>query len=440
MSFSFIAPHSEVQISRFYAVYVSRYVSKIIMLTTSVEAICFNYRPKKDSTYPIMLRLTKSGKRKYVSLEVSVKEEDWDFSKNTPKRKCPDRDLILSIIEKRTAAYRAQINEYRMENKDYTLETLVQRTENPVRNMTVGSYLDLFISQLKEENRLGYAESFRGLRSSLLLYCKSLDIKFSAIDNQWLKGYELFLKKGGKAKNTIGIRFRSLRALYNKAMADEVVKKDYYPFDSFKVSQFHEQTKKRAIKREDIQRIIDLDLRTITNYRSPYLELGRDLFIFSYLSCGINLTDMARIRYSDIFNGRLEYHRKKTKKLISCKLQEPALKIIEKYRKKNATSSDYIFPILDRKVHKTETQIRDKVRKANKATNKALHKIESKLGLPIDLTTYVARHSFATVLKRSGVSTSIISESLGHSSEKVTQYYLDSFENEQIDNAMMNLL
>ena len=440
MSFSFMAPHSEVQISRFYTVYVSRYVSKIIMLTTSVEAICFNYRPKKDSTYPIMLRLTKSGKRKYVSLEVSVKEEDWDFSKNTPKRKCPDRDLILSIIEKRTAAYRAQINEYRMENKDYTLETLVQRTENPVRNMTVGSYLDLFISQLKEENRLGYAESFRGLRSSLLLYCKSLDIKFSAIDNQWLKGYELFLKKGGKAKNTIGIRFRSLRALYNKAMADEVVKKDYYPFDSFKVSQFHEQTKKRAIKREDIQRIIDLDLRTITNYRSPYLELGRDLFIFSYLSCGINLTDMARIRYSDIFNGRLEYHRKKTKKLISCKLQEPALKIIEKYRKKNATSADYIFPILDRKVHKTETQIRDKVRKANKATNKALHKIESKLGLPIDLTTYVARHSFATVLKRSGVSTSIISESLGHSSEKVTQYYLDSFENEQIDNAMMNLL
>ena len=102
------------------------------MLTTSVEAICFNYRPKKDNTYPIMLRLTKSGKRKYVSLEVSVKEEDWDFSKNTPKRKCPDRDLILSIIEKRTAAYRTQINEYRMENKDYTLETLVQRTENPV--------------------------------------------------------------------------------------------------------------------------------------------------------------------------------------------------------------------------------------------------------------------------------------------------------------------
>ena len=394
------------------------------MLTTSVEAICFNYRPKKDNTYPIMLRLTKSGKRKYVSLGVSVKEENWDFNKNIPKRNCPDRDMILSIIEKRTAEYRAQINEYMTENKDYTLETLVQRTESSVRNMTVGSYLDRFISQLEEENRLGYAESFKGLKSSLLLYCKSLDIKFSAIDNQWLKGYELHLKKEGKARNTIGIRFRSLRALYNKAIADEVVKRDYYPFDTFRISQYHEQTKKRAIRREDIRRIIDLDLRTITNYRSPYLELGRDLFVFSYLTCGINLADMARIRYADIFNDRLQYHRKKTNKLITCKLQEPALKIIEKYRKENATPEAYIFPILDRMVHKTETQIRDKIRKANKAVNKALHKIEEKLGLPIELTTYVARHSFATVLKRSGVSISIISESLGHSSEKVTQIYL----------------
>ncbi len=100
------------------------------MLTTLVEVICFNYRPKKDNTYPIMLRLTKSGKRKYVSLGVSVKECNWDFNKNIPKRSCPDRDLILSIIEKRSAEYRAQINELKVENKDYTLDNLVKRVEN----------------------------------------------------------------------------------------------------------------------------------------------------------------------------------------------------------------------------------------------------------------------------------------------------------------------
>ena len=410
------------------------------MLNTSVEAICYKVRALRDGTFPLMLRLTQNRKRKYLSLGMSVEERFWDFKKNTPKRNCPDRDAILSVIERKSKQYREQITQFKVEGKDYTLETLVQRVENPVRQMNFGEYLDYLIQQLKEENRLGYAESFKGLKSSLILYCDCLDFQFTHIDQQWLKGYEMFLIRSGKKENTIGIRFRSLRVIYNKAVSEKLVKREYYPFDDFKVSKFHEQTMKRAISKEDIKRIIELDLRTVTTYHSPYLSLGRDLFLFSYLSCGINLTDMARIRYCDIFEGRLSYHRQKTGKLISFQLQPMALDIIAKYRKPEARQDDYVFPILDRKVHKTAIQIRDKVRKANKAANKALHRIGETLGIPISLTTYVARHSYATVLKRSGVSTAIISESLGHSSEKVTQIYLDSFENSQIDEAMKNLL
>lgn len=183
------------------------------MLTTSVEAICLNYRPKKDNTYPIMLRLTKSGKRKYVSLGVSVKEEHWDFNKNTPKRNCPDKDVIISIIEKRTAAYREQINEYNVENKDYTLESLVNRVENPMNNQSVGNFIDYYIKYLQGMNRHGYAKTFAELKSSMLGYCKSLDIYFSDIDLEWLKGYEVHLRNRNYAPNSIGIRFRTLRAL-----------------------------------------------------------------------------------------------------------------------------------------------------------------------------------------------------------------------------------
>ena len=409
-------------------------------MNTYLDVVCYRSKILADGTSPIMLRLTKDGKRKYISLHLSANQSQWDFKKNTPKRNCPDRDAILSVIERKSKQYREQITQFKVEGKDYTLETLVQRVENPVRQMNFGEYLDYFIQQLKEENRLGYAESFKGLKSSLIRYCDSLDFQFTHIDQQWLKGYEMFLIRSGKKENTIGIRFRSLRVIFNKAVSEKLVKREYYPFDDFKVSKFHEQTMKRAISKEDIKRIIELDLRTVTTYHSPYLSLGRDLFLFSYLSCGINLTDMARIRYCDIFEGRLSYHRQKTGKLISFQLQPMALEIIDKYRKPEATPNDYVFPILDRKVHKTAIQIRDKIRKANKAANKALHRIGEKLGIPIDLTTYVARHSYATVLKRSGVSTAIISESLGHNSEKVTQIYLDSFENSQIDEAMKNLL
>ncbi len=409
-------------------------------MNTYLDVVCYRSKILADGTSPIMLRLTKDGKRKYISLHLSANQSQWDFKKNSPKRNCPDRDAILAVIESKSRQYREQITQFKVEGKDYTLETLVQRVENPVRQMNFGEYLDNLVSVLKAENRYGYARNIVELKASVLHFRKTLDFYFSDIDLRWLRDYELYLRGKGNKANTIGIRFRALRMLYNRAITDRVVKRDSYPFDDFKVSEFHEQTMKRAISKEDIKRIMSLELRTVTTYHSPYLSLGRDLFLFSYLSCGINLTDMARLRYCDVFEGRLSYHRQKTGRLISFQLQPMALEIIEKYRKPEATPNDYVFPILDRKVHKTEMQKREKIHKAMKATNKALRRIGEQLGIPIDLTTYVARHSYATVLKRSGVSTAIISESLGHSSERVTQIYLDSFENSQIDEAMKNLL
>ena len=110
--------------------------------------------------------------------------------------------------------------------------------------------------------------------------------------------------------------------------------------------------------------------------------------------------------------------------------------IINKYKNEN---SEYLFPILT-SYHKTEIQVANRLHKVLAKLNKHLKEIGLVLNLSIPLTTYVARHSYATVLKRAGVSTSIISESLGHSSERITQIYLDSFNNEQIDEAMSHLL
>ena len=149
---------------------------------------------------------------------------------------------------------------------------------------------------------------------------------------------------------------------------------------------------------------------------------------------------MLHLRYQDVFDGRVTYHRQKTGKLISFQLHPTALEIIRKYFQDEHSPDDYIFPILKSKVHITATQQYSRVKRVTRLVNRYLKIIGEHLNLPIPLTTYVARHSYATVLKRSGVSTAIISELLGHSSEKITQIYLDSFENSQIDDAIKNLL
>ena len=169
-----------------------------------------------------------------------------------------------------------------------------------------------------------------------------------------------------------------------------------------------------------------------------YLQLAKDIFLFSYFGAGINFSDISLLRYSDIVDGRVHYIRKKTGKPISFPLLEDARAIIEKYSKERHSSADYIFPIRDRKVHKTEIQKRNRIHKVIGHVNKQLKVLGEMAGIE-HLTTYVARHSYATVLKRAGVSVELISETLGHSDLSTTQIYLDSFENSQIDKAMENL-
>lgn len=167
------------------------------------------------------------------------------------------------------------------------------------------------------------------------------------------------------------------------------------------------------------------------------IQLSRDIFVFSYFCGGINFTDMANLTTENLVDGRLNYIRQKTGKKINLPLQEIALKIIARYADNDR---GYLFPILDKREHKTPQQKHNRIHKMIGKVNLNLREIATLAGVSAYLTTYVARHSFATILKRSGVNIGIISESLGHSDLTTTQIYLDSFENSQIDEAMKNLL
>ena len=406
------------------------------MLNTSVEAICLNYRPKKDNTFPIMLRLTKSGKRKYVSLGISVKEKDWDFKKNQPKKSCPDREAIVKLISDKVSAYNSLIMELTAKQQEFTMSSLVQMIENKITVKTVSEMYDYLIDEFRKTDHLGTMSVYQQSKSSLTKFNRTLDIPFSDIDCQWLERYEKWLKSRNIKDTTISILFRTLRSVFNRALSMKLIKRDIYPFNDFKVSKFDVRTKKRAVTKEDVKKIMSLDL----SGERQYMQLARDIFLFSYFGAGINFSDIALLRYSDISEGRIRYIRKKTGKEISFPLSDAGKEIIERYSRPDATNSDYIFPILDRKIHRTEIQRKNRIHKVIGKVNPCLAEIGKMVGLETHLTTYVARHTFATVLKRSGVNIAIISESMGHSDIATTQIYLDSFENSQIDEAMKNLL
>ena len=344
-----------------------------LVMNTTLTTVLYTSKTLSDGTHPLMLRLTKNRRIKYISLHISLDAKFWNFDKSRPKRNCPHKERINTLIETKTKELQEQILDFKTSDKEYTLNTLVEKASRKVVRQTVGDYLNDYIDRLLVEKRVGNAKTFQELRTSLTKFCRSLDFYFIDIDAEWLKRYEQWLRvERHYSDNSIGIRFRSLRVLYNSAITDGLIKKTDYPFDTFKVSRFKEATAKRSLTKEDIRRIMDCEVRTLTKYPKPFLQLAKDLFLFSYLSCGINLTDILHIRYADIVDGRLVFNRQKTGKLLSFQLQPAALAIIDKYRQPNAHPQDYIFPVLRRSVHVTAQQQYGRVQRTNKRINRYL--------------------------------------------------------------------
>ena len=355
------------------------------------------------------------------------KKERFVLGKRT-FRSQKSKHFVLRIIK--VKVYTDKVIEFKSQEKEFTATSLMEKVNKPVKRKTVQEVFNQYIQELESANRLRYADMYKCTMHSLIKFNKHLDIPFSDMDTIWLKRYEVWLQSQGLAINTLGTRFRHLRVIYNFAIEEKIVKSEYYPFNSFKVSKLSQTTAKRSIQKDEILSVLNYQGQT------PLECLAIDLFTFSYLAAGINFGDIARLTKDNILENRLIYIRKKTQKQIKVSLQEQAIKLIQKY---SMPDNPYLFPILS-SFHKTEQQKVNRIHKIIAKVNKSLKEIGERLNIPIDLTTYVARHSFATVLKRSGVNTSLICEALGHSSERVTQIYLDSFGNDQMEDAMKNLL
>ena len=403
-------------------------------MNTSVSVVYYTSKTLKNGNHPLMLRVTQNRKPKYVSLGINIHPNFWDTKKNKPKTNCPNYMAIQRLITDKIKKYTDNIVDLQIENKDFTSKSLIEKVTSSTKRKTVGELFLERIEELKAANRLGYAENHDVAYKSLLKFNGHLDIYFSDIDVPWLKKYEAWLRSKGNVDNTIGIRFRTLRALYNLAIEQKCVKADLYPFKSYKVAKLRKKTAKRAIKKGNVMDIINYRVDAKRDVVAQQLAI--DIFAFSYFMGGINFIDIAFLTDANVIEGHLVYTRRKTKQLIQLPLQAKAMEIVQKYR---THTTSYWFPIFSPE-DKTEALKRKRAAKAMRSVNYYLKNIGKKLNVSTKITTYVARHSFATVLKRSGVNTSIISEAMGHSSEKVTQIYLDSFENDQIDEAMSNLL
>jgi len=257
-------------------------------MTATVNVVCYKSKTLSNGEHPLMLRIIKDRKIRYQSLGISIHPDYWDFTKNKPKPNCPNRDFIIKITLDKELEYQRQILELRADDKEFTASTLMtSKTKREIKS--VSKFYEEMIEEFKLLLKLGNSQVYKSSYNSLKSFTdKKLDIPFSHIDVEFLKKYEMWLREKNLKETTISIAFRTLKSVYNKAIQSKYAKKNLYPFEDFKTSKFNIKTRKRAISKDLIIQIMNLDLSA----KSWYMNFSRDMFIFSYLCGGINMTDI----------------------------------------------------------------------------------------------------------------------------------------------------
>lgn len=401
----------------------------------STKIVLDKRRSKKDGSYPVKLRVTFQRKQKYYATGFSFIEADFiKVMGSRPRGDSKQINLELAEFEKRAWKVINSISPFTFQ----VFEKNFLSRRGDIQDAF--DALQASIKQLNKEGRASSAYSNSNTLSSLKKFVPGKKLLFADITPDFLRAYEKWMLDQGRSITTVGIYLRALRTVYNKAISEGIVSKQQYPFGKYKYQIPAGRNIKKALTLKEIEKIFSYEPE-----KGSTEEQSRDIWVFSYLCNGINIKDIANLKYQNIDGENLTFIRAKTKrssrqnqKPVIVSLLPEAKAIIERWGNKPVKPDQFIFPILQKGI--TAQRELALVRQATKTINKYIGRIAESVGIEQKVTTYTARHSFSTVLKRSGVSLPFISESLGHSDLKVTENYLDSFEDGMRKEYMKKLL
>lgn len=352
--------------------------------------------------------------------EWNVEDMAFDFSNSRNN----NRQHYLISLKEKVSADLARLEDivdtFEQSGVVYTADQIVQAFSTPIENREFLEFTRRLIEQLNQIGKRRTAETYATTLNSFVRFRDGQEIGIDQIDSNVMVAYEIYLKASGLCPNTTSFYMRNLRAIYNRAV-EQGFTMQRYPFRH--VYTGIDKTVKRAVPLKIIRQIRDLDLRM-----NPSLDYARDIFMFSFYTRGMSFVDMAFLRKKDIQNGILSYRRQKTNQRLFIKWEKPMQEIIEKY---DTLDSPYLLPII-RSVYIDE---RKQYRNAAHLVNNKLKQLGRQIGLSMPLTSYVARHAWASIARSKNISISVISEAMGHDSESTTRIYLASLDTSVVDKA-----
>lgn len=443
-----------------------------------VKVVYYTSNTLADGSHPFFLRITKDRKRKYIATGLTLHPKYWNPDKREVRKSYPEpgREKLLKKLAEWEAKYSGAATELAEADEQHDAPAVAAKAiegRKAARRIKLLAYCDELSEGYLKTGQAGNASVYRDLRNQLAkfvaaesnaptppsgrgkaeewtIWLSRYDVSLDRVNAAFCHEWEKTLRATGIREITLSLRFRTLRAVLNQAIAAGLMKAASYPFSrtvaekhKMQVGKFDVSTAKRAISRDELRRLEALQPV------SERQRLAKDVFLFSYYVGGINFVDLAQLRWRNLGGEatdtghpeRLSYERQKTGGKFSLRLMAPAADIVAAYRPfTHTTPTSYVFPVLDLARHITPHQVKNRLHKVLGQVNKDLKELGQLANITTPLTTYVARHTFATTLKQAGTHTAVISQAMGHKNEAVTNIYLDSFGSDSIDAAFEGLL
>jgi integrase len=393
-------------------------MEKFSLQGVTISIVYDTRRTKEDLTFPVKIRVTHLRDSFYYSSGINLTEDEWKILPTTKKKSLIDTRELIQLAFDKVKHHVIELTQ----NEGFSFAGLNIRLKSGKQNSVISEFISK-IDMLEKEGRPGTASAYRCAKNSIEKFTK-VNLKFSDITVDWLKRYEKHMIADERSMATVAIYMRAIRAILNDNKG--FITPAQYPFGRGKYEIKKGSGRKMALTLSQINEILKIKLPT------PEARKYRDLWYFSFLCNGINVNDMLRLKYSNIENGEILFARGKTvrtnpnQKEIRATLLPEMDAIIIKYGNPDKSSDNYIFPFLTEGM--TPVEIRVRVQDVTRRINLRMKKIGEALGYG-SISTYNARHSYASILKHNNVNISFISESLGHSDLKTTETYLASFDN-----------
>ena len=380
----------------------------------------------KTGTYPIVIQILHKRKKKIIYTGYNVVESDFDAEKQkvslTAKSTISGREAqkINNIIHKMRKELVSKIDSYEAQGIDYTVHDFGEGLKKRDKIMFL-EYMDEQIKAKRDAGLDGIADAYKSTKNSFSHFLNDKDVSASEITPKLVREYTDALSGSGISDNTIAYYMRNMKTIYNRIVTDGFKPTCAFPFKATKTT--ISITPKRAIKRDVLIKIAKLEF---IPEKESHLEFARDIFMFSFYCQGTAFVDVIQLKKSNVVAGDITFSRKKSKQPVRIAIIPQIKDLMDKYE----NSTDYVFPILD---IEDPRPLYTQYKLALQRINYALNIIGKRVGLEYPLTTYIARHTWATLVNELGAPLPVISQGLGHSTENTTKIYLKEFDTNALD-------